>query len=108
MSHYTTESLCFDEDGDEICPKKCAITRFGSSAQVAETLVKRIRLVEKSKDDMTPAQWEDYRKSKVKCYEEETSFKLARNVAKEALRAERAKLKRDAKVAALFKAPKTK
>lgn len=108
MSHYTAESLCFDEDGEEVSPKKCAITRFGSSAQVAQTLVERIRLVEKSKDDMTPAQWEDYRKSKVKSYEEETSFKHARNVADEALRAERAKLKREAKVAALFKAPQKK
>jgi hypothetical protein len=106
VSHYTAESICFDENGEEICPKECAITRFGSSCQIAETLVERIRLVEKSKEDMTPAQWEVYRKSQVKSYEEENSFKHARNVAEKALRAERAKLKREAKIAALFKVPK--
>jgi hypothetical protein len=57
---------------------------------------------------MSEAEWEVYRRSRVKAYEQETAFKEARAMAVEGIRREKAQLKRDAKIMALFKAPKSK
>lgn len=106
IEHYTSRSITYNENGDEIHPSKCKITHYGSSCQVSQMLVNRISLLEKDKEGMLASEWEAYRKSRVKSYEQETAFKEVRAMAIEGIKKEKAKLKRDAKLMALFKAPK--
>lgn len=107
VEHYTSQSITYNEYGEETHPTKCRITRYGSSCQISQTLVDRISLFEEDRDKegMSSSEWEAYRRSRVKAYEQETAFKEVRAMAIEGIRKEKAKLKRDAKIMALFKAP---
>lgn len=74
------------------------MTRYGSSCQISESLVQRIKLLGEKKEGMSNEEWQEYSTARIKSYDEESSFKLMRLAAKKALRKEKAKLKREGKI----------
>ncbi|KAG0139099.1 hypothetical protein CROQUDRAFT_55199, partial [Cronartium quercuum f. sp. fusiforme G11] len=108
MEHYSTPSISVNAKGEVIDPMTSPITRFGSSCQISEALVKRIVLLEKNKTNqgMLNEEWEKYRLSHVKSYEEEVSFKLLKLEAHRFFKAEareKAKLNKPCKLKLRFK-----
>lgn len=79
------------------------MTHFGSSCQISEVLVKRIKLLEEEKKGMSDEEWEEYKEERVKSYEQENSFKMARLQVARVVRAQKAKAKIQAKVKGLMK-----
>ncbi|KAH9807047.1 hypothetical protein DFH28DRAFT_1140590 [Melampsora americana] len=74
--HHTSESTAYDEGWVPIPHRDSPITRFGCSLQINKALVKRIKVLLKLKEGKTQADWEDYKKRVVKCYEQEVAVKL--------------------------------
>jgi hypothetical protein len=80
----------------------CEVTQFGSSCQISETLVNRIKILQKEKSSMSPQAWEKFKAERVKTFEDENNVKMDRCRIKKRLRAEVAKEKRAAKVKELI------
>ncbi|EGG03614.1 uncharacterized protein MELLADRAFT_90014 [Melampsora larici-populina 98AG31] len=59
-----------------IHPRDSPITRFGCSLQINKSLVGRIDTLLKLKEGKSDAEWQEFKKKVVKCYEQEVDVKL--------------------------------
>lgn len=74
--HYTTQSHAVDGEGRPVAADISPITRYGSSFQISESLVQRIKILEKKKADLPEESWEEYYQEITKTYEDELSTKM--------------------------------
>lgn len=56
--------------------QKSKVTLYGSSCQISQALVNRIKLLGEEKDGMTDSQWKQHCDVRVKSYEEMFNDKL--------------------------------
>lgn len=94
VKHYSTPSQAFDASGQPISHKDCKMTRYGSSCQIAKTLVNRIRILQAKKEGKTKKEWKLYVAERIKTYEEAISFKEVRLAARRFLQKEAAEAKK--------------
>ena len=76
----------------------CEVTQFGSSAQISESLVQRIKLLTNKKDDLTDQDWETYKQKRIKTYQQEVQAKMIHAVSLKQLKISKAKERLAAKV----------
>lgn len=76
VQHYSTHSKTYTHDHQPIPPEDAKITRFGSSCQIAKSIVARIKLLTDMRGDMCDQEWEVYRETLAENYADELLRKL--------------------------------
>lgn len=70
--HRSSPSTTHDSDGNPIKPRVAPFTRFGSSCQIANSLVGQVRFMLADKEAMSTDEWDLYCEKVVKDYEQDT------------------------------------
>lgn len=78
VPHYTSSSISRNAKGKVVEHKKCPVTLYGSSCQISESLVNRVRLLEKEREGMSDGEWQIFKTKRVKSHGDEISLKKAK------------------------------
>ncbi|KAH9808378.1 hypothetical protein DFH28DRAFT_910146 [Melampsora americana] len=74
--HHSSHSQTLDSSGQRVTPQQANLTNFGSSIQVSQTIVDRIRGMRKKKVGMSDEVWNDFKQRRVNNYSDEIEKRL--------------------------------
>ncbi|EGG12113.1 uncharacterized protein MELLADRAFT_89366 [Melampsora larici-populina 98AG31] len=76
MHHHSSLSQTLDSFGKVVSPRKANLTNFGSSIQVSQTIVDRIRGMRKKQAGMSEKKWNAFKIKRVNDYADEINKRL--------------------------------
>ncbi|KAH9807715.1 hypothetical protein DFH28DRAFT_1100499 [Melampsora americana] len=74
--HHSSHSQTLNLSGDQVTPEQANLTNFGSSVQVSQTIVDRIKGMNKKQGGMSDQKRQAHQKERVKDYAEEITSRL--------------------------------